>query len=556
MNRFIISTCLILTISIRLPAQSREDYRNNFYDAESWIVYEAYKDALPLYLQLLRAYPDNSNFKYRVGQCYLNIPGEKKKAISYLEEAVKNIDPAYKERKFNESGAPSEALFYLASAYHINNQLDNAIKTYELFLSTIDPALYDTSTVRFQILTCRNASNLMNKPVILTETNTGSVINGRSNEFNPAISDKEDLIVFSRSTPFYDAIMFSKKENDRWTEPSNLNEVFKIDRDLYPASLSGDGKVLYLYSAADYDGALYTSNYENGRWKPVVKLNDNINTKYWESHAIVSHDNKRLYFTSNRRGGFGGLDIFVSIRDSSGNWGPATNLGPKINTVYNEESPFLTVDDKTLFFSSRGHYNMGGYDIFYSTLQDNGEWSEPVNPGYPLNTTDDDIFYRPVGNGKAGYIARDLKNGNGGLDIYRVEIKSPEHAQVAAVMPADKDVTIIPATTEIRNDKQPPQTAPGPDTAISGKSDYQTKGSSTIEKEKTDQTAMHVPALKNETMPEIKSETVNNQDTINTPVIEKSIKPGSVKPPYILAGVIISAIILVIILFLYRKKKK
>ena len=186
-----------------------------------------------------------------------------------------------------------------------------------------------------------------------------------------------------------------------------MNEILKVDQDLFPTSISKDGKTLYLYSSADYDGIIYTSKFENGTWSPLVKLNDNINTKYWESHATISHDDKKLYFTSNRKGTYGGLDIYVSKRDSTGDWGPAVNLGPVINTPYNEESPFLTSDDKTLFFSSRGHFNMGGYDIFYSTLLDNGEWSVPLNVGYPLNTTDDDVFFNPKNEGYEGYIAKD-----------------------------------------------------------------------------------------------------------------------------------------------------
>ncbi|HEX7493564.1 MAG TPA: hypothetical protein VF346_05035, partial [Bacteroidales bacterium] len=110
-----------------------------------------------------------------------------------------------------------------------------------------------------------------------------------------------------------------------------------------------------------------------------------------------------------------------------GDWGPAVNLGPVINTSYNEETPFLSDDDKTLFFSSRGHFNMGGYDIFYSRLLDNGEWSVPLNVGYPLNSTDDDVFFKPVNQGYEGYIAKEIPGGFGQQDIYRIEIFSNDH---------------------------------------------------------------------------------------------------------------------------------
>jgi WD40-like Beta Propeller Repeat. len=428
MKRLIILTWLLAAlINSDLFSQSKEDSRNNFYDAESWILFEAYQDALPLYLQLLKSYPDNSNFKYRIGQCYINIPGEKAKAVNYLEDAVKNIDPKYKEGKFNETGAPYDALYYLANAYRINNQIDKALKAYELFRKNLNPEVYDSTIVNLQIQSCWNAKDLMRMPLYIKEKNLGNIINGPNNDFNPVVSDKEDLLVFSRSQPFYDALLFSTKVNGAWTEPKNMNEMLKVDRDLFPTSISKDGKDLYLYSSADYDGIIYTSRFENGVWSPIVKLNENINTKYWESHATISHDNKKLYFTSNRKGTYGGLDIYVSNRDSSGDWGPAVNLGPVINTPYNEESPFLSADDKTLFFSSRGHFNMGGYDIFYSTLLDNGEWSVPLNVGYPLNTTDDDVFFKTLNQGYEGYTSKELPGGFGKEDIYRIEIFSNDH---------------------------------------------------------------------------------------------------------------------------------
>src|SRR5664280_1375249 len=160
MKRLVLLTWLLAAfINSDLISQSKGDLRDNFYDAESWILFEAYNDALPLYQQLLRNYPTNSNFKYRIGQCYMNIPGEKVRAVSYLEDAVKNIDPKYKEGKFNETGAPYDALYYLANAYRINNQIDKALRTYELFKKNLNPEVYDTTVVNLQIQSCRNAKD-------------------------------------------------------------------------------------------------------------------------------------------------------------------------------------------------------------------------------------------------------------------------------------------------------------------------------------------------------------------------------------------------------------
>ncbi len=422
----LISLLVILGIPDVL-SQSRTEIKNMFYDAESWILFEDYKEALPIYQQLLKINPTNSNYKYRIGQCYINTPGEKEKAVSYLEDAVRDINPEYQEGKFKERQAPYDALYYLANAYRINNQIDKALETYTQFKQNLDPSVYDSTIVNLQIQSCLNARVLMAEPLFVRENLLSNTINDRNSEYNPVVSDNEDMIVFARSEAFYDAILYSVKSNGVWGGPQNMNEILKVDKDLFPTSISKDGKTLYLYSSADYDGIIYRSTFENGTWSPIVKLNDNINTKYWESHATVSHDDKRLYFTSNRKGTIGGLDIYVSAKDSTGDWGPAENLGPVINTPYNEETPFLSLDDRTLFFSSRGHFNMGGYDIFYSTLLDNGTMSVPLNVGYPLNTTDDDVFFKPLKEGYEGYLAKEGPDGFGRQDIYRIEIFSDEH---------------------------------------------------------------------------------------------------------------------------------
>jgi hypothetical protein len=408
-------------------SQSIVDIKKSFYEAEANILFEDYKEALPLYLRLLKIYPANANFMYRIGQCYINTPGEKDKAMVYLQNAVKNINPKYKEGKFRETGAPYDAFYYLANAYRINNLIDKALETYQLFKKNLNTEVYDTAVVNQQIESCFNAKILMATPLFIKVKNLGNMINESKPESNPVVTDDENMIVFTRSEAFYDAMYYSVKVNGQWTGPVNMNDLLKVDKDIYPTSISKDGKDLYVYSSADYDGIIYTTHFDNGIWSPLVKLNDNINTKFWESHATISHDNKKLYFTSNRKGSIGGLDIYVSKRDSSGSWGPAVNLGPVINTPYNEETPFLSKDDKTLFFSSKGHLNMGGYDIFYSTLLANGEWSVPLNAGTPLNTTDDDVFFQPENDGYEGYISKDLPWGYGNQDIYRVEIFTNDH---------------------------------------------------------------------------------------------------------------------------------
>lgn len=172
---FLLSWLLATLCNVNLISQSKVEIKNNFYEAESWILFEDYKEALPLYQQLLKIYPNNSNYKYRIGQCYINTPGEKAKAMSYLEDAVKNINPKYREGKFRETGAPYDALYYLANAYRINNMLDKAIETYKRFKLDLNPAVYDSNVVNLQIQSCLNAKELMSMPLYVKEVNLGII---------------------------------------------------------------------------------------------------------------------------------------------------------------------------------------------------------------------------------------------------------------------------------------------------------------------------------------------------------------------------------------------
>jgi tetratricopeptide (TPR) repeat protein len=415
---------LTLMCTASLQGQTRSEFREMFVSAEGDILFEDYAEALPKYLNLLQFYPENYNYYFRIGQCYLNTAGEKDKSISFLETAAMNINPEYRAGKFRETGAPYDALYFLANAYRISNDLDKAVETYTLFMQNVDPEVYDTNLVRFQIEACYNAREMMKKPVYVIEKNLGDRINQRFSEFNPVVSSDEQSMLFTRELQFYDAVFWTTKINGQWSTPVNLTPELGIDQDYYTSSLTGDGKTLLLYRIDRFDGNIYQSRLTGDKWSDVEKLNDNINTKYWESHATLARDGRRLYFTSNRKESLGGLDIFVSERDSTGAWGPAKNLGPVINTEYNEDTPFLANNDRTLFFSSRGHHNIGGYDIFRSDLDEKGEWGAPVNIGYPVNTTDDDLFFMPMGKGNRGYLSRFSTEGQGKMDILTYDIYS------------------------------------------------------------------------------------------------------------------------------------
>ena len=434
MKYLTVASLLLFLISGNIQGQKADqrtrkpDPRESFLEAESYFLFEEYQEALPIYMRLLKLFPENDNLKYRIGVCLLNDPYQKEESIGYLEQATKNVSKDYKENSFKETRAPLDAWFYLGKAYLVNNRIDEAIEAYSHFRKILDPKIYDATLVDEQIEACRNAIKLMKKPIDLDFVNLGEPINSRFAETNPVVTHDETSMLFIRKLQFYDAVFYSKKVNGQWTEPENIMFDLGVDGDMYPCSLSADGTEAFFYSNDNYLGTIFTSKLVNGKWTKVRALNSNINTKYWESHACISADGTTLYFTSNRKGGFGGLDIYKSVRTPNGDWGPAVNLGPVVNTKYNEDTPFITEDGKTLYFSSYGHLNMGGYDINYTTLLDDGSWAVPVNAGYPINTTDNDQFFVPVKNGTFAYISRYLENNTlGRADIFRFEIYSGVH---------------------------------------------------------------------------------------------------------------------------------
>ena len=379
----------ILMVSSSALAQSSSEMKDIFAQAESYYLYEEFELANQLYLLLET--PDNMNIKYKIGTCYLNIPGEKDKSIPYLEEAVKSAAYNSKINSFKETRAPLDVYFFLAKAYMINNDLEKGLNTLRTFQKLAAETkskggMQNQKFIDQQIQACQMAIKLKDSPVAFTKQSLGSDFSQGSINENPAVSFDGNTIVYTEKRGEVNAIFYSKKERGKWQTPIEITSEINAGEDCSSCSLNSDGTELFLYKTDNYDGALYSSKFKDDYWSPIKKLNRNINTKFYESHAAISADGKKLYFTSNRNGGEGNLDIYVSEKDESGEWGPAVNLGPTVNTPYNEDTPFITEDGSTLYFSSEGHSSMGGYDLFKSNYTVSG-WETPENLGYPVNST-------------------------------------------------------------------------------------------------------------------------------------------------------------------------
>ena len=392
-----------LIIAMPLGAQKKSEIREIWLEAESHYLYGEYELANPLYLMLNEMEPGNANIKYKIGNCYLNIFDEKPLAIPFLEDAVRNTSYNSKTGLLKEDCAPLDAYFSLGNAYRITNRLDSAINTYRFFEQLISETgeMENQDFIDQQIQACNRAAVQMKDPVRVLIQPLKEYINQGSVNDSPVISYDGSTMAYTEIRGLESVVYVTRMEGDSWGTPKDITLETSMGTDCRTTSLNNDGTELYLFKNDNYDGNIYVTRYVNGTWSPIIKLNKNINTKYYESHAAISNDGNKLYFTSNREGGLGELDLWMSEKDETGDWGIPVNPGDMINTPYNEETPFISKDGNTLYFSSEGHGSIGGYDIFFSTSSD-GQWGKPSNIGYPVSTTDDDIGFQPFYEGAFG----------------------------------------------------------------------------------------------------------------------------------------------------------
>ncbi|MBE7441432.1 MAG: PD40 domain-containing protein [Flavobacteriales bacterium] len=439
---------------------SSKDEKELLKKAESYYYDEELQNipkALEYFQELAKNKPEDPYYRLMEGICYTHFRNKKELALSKLLE-VKQKNPSF-----------NEVNYYLARAYAVNKEFDKAIETYELYMSSTEVAEEQKAKARQNIIYCQNAKKFTSDSLVVDIVNIGAPINTEHSEYVPVITSDETVLIFTyrgdrskgglmdktgKPDPrgeYYEDIMISYKVGSSWLEPESIGDNINANGHDASIALSVDGQQLFIYKSTKQDnGDIYTSVLNGDSWSKPEKLKGEVNTEAWEGSASLSSDGKKLYFSSNREGGFGGRDLYSADLNPDGSWGNVKNLGPVINTKHDDDAPFIHPDRRTMYYSSKGHNSMGGYDIFYTYLNDDG-WDEPANIGYPVNTIDDDRYYVLSADAKTGYYSTAGRSENGTHDIYTVSPghfgKRPILALVVGVVnadgkPADADITV------------------------------------------------------------------------------------------------------------------
>lgn len=374
--------------------------------------------------------------------------------------------------------------YWIGRSYQMGLNFDKAIEFYNLYKERLASKpnyqgrdKVDLAAVERSIYECQNGKEFVANPGNFSIVNIGREINSEYEDYGPVLNGDETEIIFTsrrrednlnenvfEDNKPYEDIFVSRKTGDTWARATNIGPVVNTPYHNSNLALSKDGNTLFIYNDDNGGDIYYSERGTNGQWGPPVPLPGIINSSFNEKSISISADERTLYFASDRPGGFGGIDIYRAVLDSRGQWSDVRNLGPKINTEFDEEGPFIDQDNVTLYFSSKGHKGMGGHDIFRVVFDpQTNEWGEPENLGYPINTPDDDVFFVASTDGKRAYYSSVKEDGMGYTDIYLITI--PEGLKnvepvVAAVDSSAAQVETDPVVVETPVTTPTTQTVP------------------------------------------------------------------------------------------------
>ncbi len=414
--------CFIKTTSFVAQINSRED-KKLFFKADNAFDSGNYFEALKMYKSLYAIDSTNDELNYKLGVCYFQLK-------KYRYESKRHFE------KTSSLSFP-ETNYYLGLLNHLSTNFPAAINYFHEYIKhSRDNNEHSAKEIEYLVEKCHVAALLVANPdKTIKIENLGATINTEYAEYAPLIPAEENFIVFTSRRKnliyqntdvmgdYFEDMYVSQKNGKDWLQPLMLDT--SVNKTYHDAGtgLSADGEKLLSYHTSPdlIRGHIYESKLQDGKWTLPLFLQANVNSEeYIETSACYSPDGEMIFFSSNRPGGYGGKDLYAVKKAPNGNWAMPFNLGSTINTKYNEDAPFVHPSDNVLFFSSEGHKNMGGYDIFKSTYDEHGKFTSPENLNYPINGVDDDIFFVLSTDASTGYFSTMRPGGFGSYDIYSV----------------------------------------------------------------------------------------------------------------------------------------
>ena len=418
-----LTTLLLIALATASSAQQNYSRAHNrmLDEAKVYLANGQYVDATKIYRKLIPVDTTFAEVYFEMGYCLSRVPGMRDRAYAYLERGV--------------ALGHTEAHYELATVRHRQQRFDEAIELLVNYKTIFHRGVPDAEIDRM-IAMSNTAKQLVQAPLELEIRNMGAMINSPQHDYCPLVTADGNTMYFTSrregttgslrdpNGQYMEDIYVARRVDEVWSNATNagvpLNTI--VQDATVGLSPDGEGMIIYRTSAGLASGDLYETRRQDGLWQMPTLMTDQINGTAHEPSASISPDGNEVYFTSDREGGFGGRDLYRIRRLPNGEWSFPLNLGPQINTAYDEDAPFIHSDGMTLFFSSTGHNTMGGYDIFKSALVDadmNG-WSVPENMGYPLNTVNDDIYFCMSEDGTTGYFSSERQGGLGAQDVYQV----------------------------------------------------------------------------------------------------------------------------------------
>lgn len=454
---FIIILCLSNAVVFTSGVNSSQPDNKIIRKADNLFLFGDYKNALPIYEKLAAASPENKQFNYRLGVCYYYSGTDILKCLPYFEKA--------KQMFTEENEETIDLYYYLGTTYHMINRFDDAIGYYTKIRASILPdkqGLEDIRDMDNQIAACIRGKELIQHPVSVIISDLGVNVNSEYADYAPVITNDQSTLIFTSKRKestggridedgnYYEDVFISKRMNAGDWQSSQRLDTGNIKRSFFSFSkskilgnsintrehdasvaLSPDGKQLFIYRLDD----VWVSDYKDNKWNKPSKLSNFISSKKSHEPSVsMSMDEKTLYFVSERKGGYGGKDIYKSEKQADGTWGEPKNLGPVINSEYDEDAPYIDSQSGTLYFSSEAHGSIGGFDVFKSTLNDS-TWSTPENLGYPVNSGANDIFFNYNSKEKTAYFSSIREGGNGNYDIYLADFNPPKEPDLFVKTP-------------------------------------------------------------------------------------------------------------------------